>query len=326
MVAGRDDDLERQRVRFQLDVGDGELVRAGLPSRGEDLRVHPPTSGVGVLDRCAAILRAVEDGARSFTDIVAATGLSRSTAHRLIQGLEDHGFLAADRRLRLRARPPPAGARHQRGAGPAAPRARAPGARTPRALDRRERAALRPRRRSPGLHRRRRVRERAPHDRRDRRVAPAHEGLGRDGLPRVGRRPRPGEARPHRRGSGAARAEAHHHQAPRMGGQRGGARARRRLRQRARLRSRRRAARGRLRLRDRPHASGSSARSATRPRSSRRPREIEALGASATRRRPRARRRPGPGRSRRACGGRPRPAGPRARGTSSPAAPRSSVR
>ena len=94
MVAGRDDDLERQRVRFQLDVGDGELVRAGLPSRGEDLRVHPPTSGVGVLDRCAAILRAVEDGARSFTDIVAATGLSRSTAHRLIQGLEDHGFLA----------------------------------------------------------------------------------------------------------------------------------------------------------------------------------------------------------------------------------------
>ena len=92
------------------------------------------------------------------------------------------------RRLRLRPRPPPAGARHQRGAGPAAPRARAPGARTPRALDRRERAALRPRRRSPCLHRRRRVRERAPHDRRDRRVAPAHEGLGRDGLPRVGRR------------------------------------------------------------------------------------------------------------------------------------------
>jgi DNA-binding IclR family transcriptional regulator len=95
MVAGRDDDLERQRVRFQLDVGDDELVRAGLPSRGGDLPVHPPTSGVGVLDRCAAILRAVEDGARSFTDIASSTGLTRSTAHRLIQGLEDHGFLAA---------------------------------------------------------------------------------------------------------------------------------------------------------------------------------------------------------------------------------------
>jgi DNA-binding IclR family transcriptional regulator len=61
----------------------------------EDLRIHPPTSGVGVLDRCAAILRAVEDGARSFTDIVVQTGLTRSTAHRLIQGLEEHGFLAS---------------------------------------------------------------------------------------------------------------------------------------------------------------------------------------------------------------------------------------
>jgi len=48
---------------------------------------------VGVLDRCAAILSAVEGGARSFTDIVAATALTRSTAHRLILGLEDHGFL-----------------------------------------------------------------------------------------------------------------------------------------------------------------------------------------------------------------------------------------
>ena len=47
-----------------------------------------------MLDRCVAILRAVEDGSRTFTDIVDATGLSRSTAHRLIQGLEDHGLLA----------------------------------------------------------------------------------------------------------------------------------------------------------------------------------------------------------------------------------------
>src|SRR5919106_4832057 len=95
MISGRGDEAERARVRVQLDVGDGELVRAGAPSRGEDLRRHPPTSGVGVLDRCVAILRAVEDGARSFTDVVEATGLNRSTAHRLIQGLEEHGFLAA---------------------------------------------------------------------------------------------------------------------------------------------------------------------------------------------------------------------------------------
>jgi DNA-binding IclR family transcriptional regulator len=92
MIAGGGDQQELDRARFQRDVRDGELVRAGR--RGQaDLRRHLPTSGVGVLDRCVAILRAVEDGARSFTDIVDATGLTRSTAHRLIQGLEDHGFL-----------------------------------------------------------------------------------------------------------------------------------------------------------------------------------------------------------------------------------------
>ena len=93
MIAGRGDDQERERARFQRDVRDGELVRTGRPGQAEDLRRHPPTSGVGVLDRCVAILRAVEEGARSFTDIAEATGLTRSTSHRLIQGLEDHGFL-----------------------------------------------------------------------------------------------------------------------------------------------------------------------------------------------------------------------------------------
>ena len=95
MIAGRGDELERDRVRFQRDVRDGELVRAGQRSQGEDLRRQPPTSGVGVLDRCVAILRAVEEGARSFTDVVGATGLARSTVHRLILGLEDHGFLTS---------------------------------------------------------------------------------------------------------------------------------------------------------------------------------------------------------------------------------------
>lgn len=93
MIPGRDHDQERDRARFQPDVRDGELVRAGRPGQAEVLRRHIATSGVGVLDRCVAILRAVEDGARSFTDIVDSTGLTRSTAHRLIQGLEDHGFL-----------------------------------------------------------------------------------------------------------------------------------------------------------------------------------------------------------------------------------------
>jgi DNA-binding IclR family transcriptional regulator len=55
-------------------------------------RTMSPT-GVGVLDRCVAILDAVENGAHTFTDLVQATGLARATAHRLIIGLEDHGFL-----------------------------------------------------------------------------------------------------------------------------------------------------------------------------------------------------------------------------------------
>lgn len=57
---------------------------------------EPPAragTGVGVLDRSVAILDAVEDGARSHASIVRATGLSRTTAHRLIRALEEHGFL-----------------------------------------------------------------------------------------------------------------------------------------------------------------------------------------------------------------------------------------
>ncbi|MGH7540718.1 MAG: IclR family transcriptional regulator, partial [Gemmatimonadota bacterium] len=57
------------------------------------MRRSPPRSGVGVLDRCVAILGVVEDGAHTFTDIAQATGLTRSTTHRLILGLEDHGLL-----------------------------------------------------------------------------------------------------------------------------------------------------------------------------------------------------------------------------------------
>src|SRR2546427_909003 len=52
-----------------------------------------PETPVGVLDRAAAVMDAVEGGARSFTDIVRVTGLSRTTTHRLISSLEDHGYL-----------------------------------------------------------------------------------------------------------------------------------------------------------------------------------------------------------------------------------------
>jgi DNA-binding IclR family transcriptional regulator len=56
-------------------------------------RARAIVSGVGVLDRSVWILSAVEAGARSFTDVVEATGLTRSTAHRLIAALEEHRLL-----------------------------------------------------------------------------------------------------------------------------------------------------------------------------------------------------------------------------------------
>jgi DNA-binding IclR family transcriptional regulator len=93
MVAGHGDDPDRERTLRQLRLGDDAHVRAGRSGAAEELRRNPPRTAVGVLDRCAAVLGAVEGGARSFTEVVERTGLARPTAHRLIQGLEDHGFL-----------------------------------------------------------------------------------------------------------------------------------------------------------------------------------------------------------------------------------------
>ena len=50
-------------------------------------------TSVGVLDRSVAIIDAVDAGARSFTAIAEATGLTKPTAHRLINALQAHGLL-----------------------------------------------------------------------------------------------------------------------------------------------------------------------------------------------------------------------------------------
>ncbi|MEX0833441.1 MAG: IclR family transcriptional regulator [Actinomycetota bacterium] len=50
-------------------------------------------TGSGVVDKSIAILDAVEGGARTLSDIVEETGLTRPTAHRLAAGLEGHGML-----------------------------------------------------------------------------------------------------------------------------------------------------------------------------------------------------------------------------------------
>jgi DNA-binding IclR family transcriptional regulator len=93
MVAGPPEDFDRERMLRQLRLGDEARIREGRLGVAKELRRDPPRTAVGVLDRCVSVLGAVESGARSFTDVVERTGLARPTAHRLIQGLEDHGFL-----------------------------------------------------------------------------------------------------------------------------------------------------------------------------------------------------------------------------------------
>ncbi len=53
-------------------------------------------SGVGVLDKAMSVVACVEASPCSLAEVVAATGLSRPTAHRLAVALEAHGVLRRD--------------------------------------------------------------------------------------------------------------------------------------------------------------------------------------------------------------------------------------
>jgi DNA-binding IclR family transcriptional regulator len=53
-------------------------------------------SGVGVVDKAVGVLAALEGGPQSLAELVAATGLSRATAHRLAVALEAHGLVRRD--------------------------------------------------------------------------------------------------------------------------------------------------------------------------------------------------------------------------------------
>jgi DNA-binding IclR family transcriptional regulator len=83
------DEAAMRDARWALGVSDRQQVGT---SRSVERHRRPDTP-VGVLDRAVSVLDAVENGARSFTAIVEATGLTRPTAHRLLRSLEDHGFL-----------------------------------------------------------------------------------------------------------------------------------------------------------------------------------------------------------------------------------------
>ena len=54
------------------------------------------TSGVGVLDKAALVLSALESGPTTLAGLVTATGLARPTAHRLAVALEHHRLVARD--------------------------------------------------------------------------------------------------------------------------------------------------------------------------------------------------------------------------------------
>jgi DNA-binding IclR family transcriptional regulator len=54
------------------------------------------SSGVGVLDKAAIVLGALEAGPATLAQLVAATGLARPTAHRLAVALEHHRLVARD--------------------------------------------------------------------------------------------------------------------------------------------------------------------------------------------------------------------------------------
>src|SRR5262249_26226946 len=69
------------------------LDRQRVERRRSAATDEAPETPVGVIDRAVAVLEAVEGGARSFTSIVETTGLTRTTGHRLLRSLEDHGFL-----------------------------------------------------------------------------------------------------------------------------------------------------------------------------------------------------------------------------------------
>jgi DNA-binding IclR family transcriptional regulator len=54
------------------------------------------SSGVGVLDKAAVVLSALEAGPATLANLVHATGLARPTAHRLAVALEHHRLVARD--------------------------------------------------------------------------------------------------------------------------------------------------------------------------------------------------------------------------------------
>src|SRR6185369_10286813 len=65
-------------------------------SMGWQYQLMEQLSGVGVLDKAAMVLAAVERGPASLAELVTRTGLTRATAHRLASALEVHRLVGRD--------------------------------------------------------------------------------------------------------------------------------------------------------------------------------------------------------------------------------------
>ena len=105
-LAGADDvlvpDLLGQRAGHAL----SSSGRSRWCPRAYRLAIHNPrrqychmdntSSGVGVLDKAALVLTALESGPATLAGLVAGTGLARPTAHRLAVALEHHRLVARD--------------------------------------------------------------------------------------------------------------------------------------------------------------------------------------------------------------------------------------
>jgi DNA-binding IclR family transcriptional regulator len=78
-----------ERRALALEVRDTVSINRGRAAA----HTPAPSTQVGVLDRAIDVIDAVEAGARSFTAIAEATGLTKPTAHRMINALTAHGYL-----------------------------------------------------------------------------------------------------------------------------------------------------------------------------------------------------------------------------------------
>ncbi len=73
---------------------DPEVFASRIPRR--QYQCVDNSSGVGVLDKAATVLDALEAGPATLANLVQSTGLARPTAHRLAVALEHHRLVARD--------------------------------------------------------------------------------------------------------------------------------------------------------------------------------------------------------------------------------------